>query len=82
MMYKQMVKDPLTESKKMYEYFNIKFTDKTERNLKSYLANDPKKKKYGVHRYTREDFGITMERLKKEFAVYDKYMSQYTDDVI
>ena len=82
MMYKDLVKNPLPEVKKMYQYFNIPYTDATESYLKSYIDNDPKKKKYGAHKYTMDEYGISVERLKREFAVYDKFMSEFTDKVI
>ncbi len=59
----------------MYSYFNINFTEDTERHLRKYLENDPKKTKYGVHRYSLSDFEITQDMLNREFAVYNSYMS-------
>ena len=72
--YENLVGDPIGEVKKMYSYFNIQFTEDTERHLKKYVENDPSKK-YGVHKYSLSDFEITEERLRTEFTVYDKYMS-------
>ena len=50
--------------------------------LKDYLANDPKKKKYGKHHYHLSDFGLTKEMLKEEFVEYYEYFKDKTDDVI
>ncbi len=82
MIYKDLISDSLTEVKKMYSYFNIKFTEDTERHLVKYLENDPKKTKYGTFKYSMSEFGISEERLKREFVVYSNFMSKFTDDVI
>ncbi len=50
--------------------------------LEHYLANDPKKKKYGKHKYTLEEFGLTKEMLKEEFKEYYEYFKTKTDNVI
>ena len=73
--YANLVADPLGEVKKMYNYFNISFTEDTERHLRKYLKNDPKKTKYGTHKYSMDKFQLTDKRLEREFAVYNSYMS-------
>ena len=50
--------------------------------MRHYLANDPKKKKYGKHTYSLSDYGLTKEMLKAEFKEYYEYFKDKTDDVI
>ena len=84
MMYKEMITDPIAEMQKMYRYYNVEFTQESERGLKAYLKEDPeRRRKFGVHaNHSMEHFGITHEMLRKEFGVYIEFMSKYTDDIV
>ncbi len=78
MMYEDLMTDPLGEAKKMYKYFNIIFTEDTQQRLLKYIKNDPnhpKKSKHGPHKYSISEFAITEEKLGREFADYNAYMS-------
>ncbi len=82
MMYNTFADNTVPEVRKMYQYFRIPYTTETERKLQSYLDHGPKKTKYGVHKYSLEKYGITMQQLKQEFGVYENFMSRFTDEVI
>ena len=62
--------------RKLYAYFGITLTAETELAWKRYLDNDPKKKKYGNHKYTLEEYGLTREILAEEFKEYIDIMSK------
>ena len=65
--------------RKLYAYFGITLTTETELAWKKYLDNDPKRKKYGSHKYTLEDYGLTKEGLAEEFKEYIEIMSRKVD---
>ena len=56
--------------RKMYDYFGMTMTLETELAMMNYMNNDPKKTTYGVHKYTLEEFGISMDEIKEEFKEY------------
>ena len=76
--------DPLGEMRKLYDYFGMTLTPETESAMVHYLNNDPKKTKYGVHKYTLEEFGISIDEIKEEFKEYIEIMSKTTklEDII
>ena len=76
--------DPLDEMRKMYDYFGMTLTPQTESAIRNYLENDPKKTTYGAHKYTLEEFGISMDEIKEEFKEYIEIMSKTTklEDII
>ena len=55
--------------RKLYAYFGIILSAETELAWRKYLDNDPKKK-YGSHKYTLEEYGLTREILAEEFKEY------------
>ena len=60
----------------MYDYFGMTLTPETELAMDNYMNNDPKKTTYGVHKYTLEEFGISMDEIKEEFKEYIDIMSK------
>ena len=67
------------EMRKLYDYFGLKLTPQTEDAWKKYMDNDPKKKKYGKHKYTMEQYNVTKEDLAEEFKEYIQLMSKKYD---
>ena len=76
--------DPLGEIRKMYDYFGMTLTPETESAMVHYMNNDPKKTTYGVHKYTLEEFGISVDEIKEDFKEYIEIMSKTTklEDII
>ena len=60
----------------MYDYFGMTLTPETEAEMRNYLENDPKKTTYGAHKYTLEEFDLTLEDIKVEFKEYIDLMSK------
>ena len=69
---------------KLYDYFGMTLTPETESARVHYMNNDPKKTKYGVHKFTLEEFGISIDEIKEEFKEYIEIMSKTTklEDII
>ena len=80
--YKDLVKNPIATMKKTYDYYNLKWTDSVENGMLNYIANDPKKKKYGKHRYSLEDYGLTRDQLDEQFHEYANFYKDKTNDII
>ena len=76
--------DPLGEMRKMYDYFGMTLTLDTELAMEYYMDNDPKKTTYGVHKYTLEQFGLTVDEIKEEFKEYIEIMLKTTklEDIV
>ena len=70
--------------RKMYDYFGMTLTPETESAMVHYMNNDPKKTTHGVHKFTLEEFGISMDEIKEEFKEYIEIMSKKSklEDII
>ncbi len=65
--YNLLVENPLGEIRKLYDYFNLSLSSDTEKKMVDYMNNDPKKLKYGKHKYTLDEFNLTKEGVRQEF---------------
>ena len=54
----------------MYDYFGMALTPDTKAAMASYMNNDPKKTTYGVHKYSLQEFSLTIDEIKEEFKEY------------
>lgn len=68
-LYAELFSDPITIVKKIYEKFNLEYTEEFEQRMKVYLDNN-KQGKYGRHKYSLEEYGLDAESLYQEFKVY------------
>jgi hypothetical protein len=71
--YAELFSDPVTIVKKIYEKFNLEYTEEFEQRMKGYLENN-KQGKYGRHKYSLEEYGLVAESLYQEFK---EYMDHY-----
>lgn len=71
-LYAELFSDPITIVKKIYEKFNLEYTEEFEQRMKVYLENN-RQGKYGRHKYSLEEYGLDAERLYKEFREYMDY---------
>ena len=62
--------------RKLYDFLGMTLTPASETAMRHYLENDPKKTKYGVHKYTMEQFSLTKKDLKEEFKEYIDFMTE------
>ena len=72
-LYDDLFSDPISMAKKIYEYFDIEYTEEFEERMKIYLKNN-KQGKYGRHKYSLEEYGFNGESLYQE---YREYMDHY-----
>jgi hypothetical protein len=71
--YKELFSDPVKMVQKIYEKFNLEYTDEFEKRMKVYLKNN-KQGKYGRHQYSLEEYGFNRDQLYQE---YQEYMDHY-----
>ena len=66
-MYKDLMKDPVATIQSIYDHYNIPWPKGYDKLILDYLEVN-KKNKYGKHKYTLEEFGLTkkmvLDRLK------------------
>jgi hypothetical protein len=69
--YRDLVRDPLNEARRLYAHFGLPLTAETEERMRSFLVNDRKERKErGGHQYAPEDFGLTAEGIRERFKDY------------
>ena len=78
--YKELVKDPLTMIKRIYAKFRIEMTDSAVERFQQYIDSHPQNK-FGKHKYSLEKYGLSFEDVKRELKPYENYMKSlgYTD---
>jgi len=67
--YQQLVRDPITEMKKLYAHFNEPFSPEAEAAMQSYMTNNPKGK-HGKHSYDLADYGLTADGVRERYGDY------------
>lgn len=67
--YHDLVRDPLKQVRRIYDFIGMKFESPVEGAMKSWLDNN-KQTKHGVHDYRIEDFGLSREDLDPKFKAY------------
>jgi hypothetical protein len=67
--YRDLTRDPLATVRRVYDHFQLRFSEGLEESIRRYLAKNPKDK-YGTHRYTLEEFGLDPEREKERYRPY------------
>jgi len=72
-LYKELFSDPIAMVKKIYQHFDLEYTDEFEKRMRAYLENN-KQGKYGRHKYSLEEYGFDGEALYQD---YKEYMVHY-----
>lgn len=72
-LYAELFSDPIAMVKKIYEKFNLEYTEEFEQRMIVYIENN-KQGKYGRHKYSLEEYGLYAESLYQEFK---EYMDHY-----
>ncbi|GEM_PF-2021684 len=72
-MYDDFFSDPIGMVKKIYNHFDLEYTEELEKRMRAYLENN-KQGKYGRHTYSLEEYGFDGQALFEEFK---EYMEHY-----
>jgi hypothetical protein len=70
-MYDQLVADPVGTVKGIYDHFDLVWSDAFQERLQAYVRDNPQGK-YGKHRYSSADFGLTDEAITRRFTEYSR----------
>ena len=64
--------DPVAAVKRIYARFGVAMTEDSERRLREHREQNPPGK-YGEHRYSAEEFGLTTAMIHDRYAGYLDY---------
>jgi hypothetical protein len=67
--YKDIVMDPIGTVERIYMGFGLNLDDLAVEKMRRYLDESPQHK-YGIHRYTIEQFGLNENTVKEKFRDY------------
>jgi hypothetical protein len=67
--YVDLTADPVGAVRKVYAHFELPFPDGLAERIGAFLRENPKDK-FGKHRYSLEQFGMTLEEETKRYAAY------------
>jgi hypothetical protein len=67
--YDDLVKDPLGAVRKVYAHFDLPFPEGLDTKIGEFHHQNPKDR-FGRHRYSLEDFGMSREAEMKRYAAY------------
>lgn len=67
--YEEFFSDPIGIVQKIYEKFDLEYTEEFEERMKIYLINN-QQGKYGRHKYSLEEYGFDKENLYQEYKEY------------
>lgn len=67
--YQAFLKAPIAKIHEIYHYFGYPFSAEIEANLQTWIENNPQHKR-GVHRYSLDQFGLSVEQVERQFSNY------------
>ena len=67
--YTDLVADPIGAVRKVYARFELPFPEGLEGAIREFLGRNPKDR-FGKHRYSLEQFGMTLEEETRRYAAY------------
>jgi hypothetical protein len=67
--YAELMNDPMKQMRRIYDFLGYTLGDETLAKMNAFRGENPKDKR-GAHRYAPEDFGLSRERLDRDFAAY------------
>jgi hypothetical protein len=73
--FEEFVGDQMACIKKIYQFFDWDLSALAEKNMKAFLAQNPKGK-HGVHDYSLEQFGLEEGQIEKLFARYIEFLNK------
>lgn len=67
--YHRFKDDPLSEIRRIYAFIDEELTPETEQAMRDFISARPEQV-YGKHNYKLEDFGLSSEEVRADFASY------------
>lgn len=75
--YKDLVQDPISIVKQIYNYFDYDYSEQMEKNLQQYIREN-QQHKHGFHRYSLEQFGLNTDQVNEKFQDYCQYFTDFS----
>ena len=72
--YRDLMADAKGQVKKIYDYFGYPFDEKMSASIDHWL-HENRQHKHGVHHYSLEQFGLSVQQIRARFA---EYLNHYT----
>ena len=67
--FEEIIVDPVAAVARIYERFEIPWSESIETVMRAFLADNPRGK-FGPHRYALEDFGLDRGTIRERFEPY------------
>lgn len=67
--FEDIVADPVASAHRVYDAFDLPWTEDVERRMRQFLADNPRGK-HGAHQYELSDFGIELDSIRQRFSGY------------
>jgi hypothetical protein len=67
--FENAMRDPLAEIRIIYEFAGMELTSEAEAKMRQWAVDNARDRRVG-HRYTLEEFGLTEEGIRRDFAAY------------
>ncbi len=67
--YAELMDDPVGSVEHIYHHFDMELDDLGRRRMATWMQENPQNR-YGRHRYTLDQFGLSADELREEFAHY------------
>jgi len=67
--YQDLLKNPIDVMHRIYEYFGYELNPQMEEGMRNWLRENPQRK-YGVHHYSLDAFGLDKKTIDTQFALY------------
>jgi hypothetical protein len=73
--YDDLMEQPIETVRRIYDHFNLKWSDEFEMGMKTWLRDNPQGKQ-GRHSYSLDEFGLTQEDIETRYADYTNLFLQ------
>jgi hypothetical protein len=67
--YVDLLADPVSVVRKVYARFDLPFPEELKERIQEFLHHNPKDR-YGKHRYSLEEFGLSLEEETRRYSSY------------
>lgn len=68
--HKDVVADPKTAIQRIYDKFDLQFSDAHKAQIDQFLADNPAAKRMGKHKHSPEEYGIDVDEVRVRMKVY------------
>jgi hypothetical protein len=74
-MYTDLIEDPIAVVRRIYDCFDLRWSDDFETAMDAWLRDNPQGK-HGRHTYSLDQFGLSREDIARRYADYNNLFLQ------